>query len=479
MYLQLVELLDINKINDEYLKKIYYFCCFIGGGESIDYYMHKLVYKISKSIKIELNLYHYKNFSFIDLLKNTEQYKDLYPKHIITKFNNFIDKIKDNDINNNYNDYEYFTKNINIFESSLSIRGFNQRINFNKVYQGNICQYGRVNNYFINFKDIEILLKIKDIYKEKYEDAIQTYLQIYQMYHTLNLYYYNHTSLFIERNICSDSKDIYNINCIKRSHELKSNITTCLENYGDCREINLIKLIYIEIDNFNNFLIYFNNNNFNEMEKMIINHFRLISLDIYMNGRFKKPLRYVNKYLFTGDELKDDDELNKYELNYLKIINNNKMIRVENHVIVIEMNKEIILHDLLYKEKNLKFNMDIIYDSIYSADYYFDKVIGKNKQDYLELGNNYFNEKIFQYGIISYLPFGQFKIMKNSDYEYVYVSNPYKLNKFFYNVNKYILWRENKMYYNRIKYFDFKYKVFRYIYPINSYKNSYFLLEDL
>lgn len=482
MYLQLIDLLKSDKINDNYLKKIYYFCCIIGGGDSIDFYMHKLVYKISKSIDINLQLYYYKDFSFEKLLKNTEKYKNLYSNKNIEIFNNFIDKIKNNNIKSKFIINKYQEENIYLYDSSVNFRGFNQFINFNKVYQGNLCEYGRVNNYFINLKDIIILKKLKDIYKDKVETAIQCYLQIFQVFHILNLFFYNHTSLFIERNICVDY-DNYDENCMKRTHNFKSNITTCLENYGDCREINLIKNLLHLMDEFDIFIKYFKEDKFIKMEELIINQIRLISLDVYIKGRLEKPLPYVSKYLYNDKYLEEDDKLNKAELNKLKIIKGKKMVFLENHVINIKINllkKNIIIHDLLYKKENLIFDMDNVYDYLYSADYYFDKreTFFDKKHKLLDLGVNFSNDKVIQLGEITYNLFQTFKIDNINPFDYLYLSNPYKLHKSFYNVNEFVIWREKKMYYNRIKYFNKKYYVERYTKPEKKYRNTYFLLED-
>ena len=482
MYLQLIDLLDAEKINDKYLKKIYYFCCIIGGGDSIDYYMHKLVYKISRSIKINLQLYYYKEFSFEKIINNTEKYKNLHNEKNIQIFKNFINKIKDNNINNKFIENKYQKENQIIYDNSVNFRGFNQVINFNKVYQGNLCEYGRVNNYYINLKDIFILNKLKEIYKEKIETVIQCYLQIYQVFHILNLFYYNHSSLFIERNICIDYEN-YDTNCLKRTHKFKSNITSCLENYGDCREINLIKNLLMLIEEFDNFLKLFEKEDFEKIEEMIINQTRLISLDIYIKGHLEKPLPYVSKYLYNDEYLDENDKLNKAEMNKLKIIKGKKMIFLENHVLNININlksNKLILHDLLYKENNLIFDKDNIYDYLYSADYYFDKVETfldcKNKL--FDLGVNFSNDKVIQIGLITYNLFQTFKIDKVNPYDYNYLSNPYKLHKDFYDVNKFVIWREKKMYYNRIKYFNKKYFVQRYTKPETKYRNTYFLLED-
>jgi hypothetical protein len=482
MYLQLIDLLNTEKINDNYLKKIYYFCCIIGGGDSIDFYMHKLVYKISKSINLNLQLYFYKDFSFENLLKNTEKYKNLHSDKNIEIFENFISKIKNNNIKSTFKVNKYQKDHIFIYDNSVNFRGFNQYINFNKVYQGNLCEYGRVNNYFINLKDIIILNKLKEIYKDKIETAIQCYLQIYQVFHIKNLFFYNHTSLFIERNICVDYGK-YNKNCLKRTHNFKSNITTCLENYGDCREINLIKNLLILITEFDLFIKYFEENNFVKMEELIINHTRLISLNIFMKGHLEKPLPYVNNYLYNDKYLDEDDKLNKAELNKLKIIKGKKMIFLENHVLNLNINlkqNKLILHDLLYKKNNLIFDSENIFDYLYSADYYFDKVetYFDEKNKLLDLGVNLFNSKVIQLGEFSYNLFQTFKIENINPYDYYYLSNPYKLNKNFYNVNNFVIWREKKMYYNRIKYFNYKYYVERYTKPEKKYRNTYFLLED-
>ena len=69
--------------------------------------MHKLVYKISKTIKINLQLYYYEEFSFEKLLKDTEKYKHLHSNKNIEIFNDFISKIKDNNIESYFSVNEY------------------------------------------------------------------------------------------------------------------------------------------------------------------------------------------------------------------------------------------------------------------------------------------------------------------------------------------------------------------------------------
>jgi|SaaInlStandDraft_7_1057024.scaffolds.fasta_scaffold10163_1 hypothetical protein len=475
--LQLLLLLDPTKINDKYLLKIYYFCCLIGGGESIDYYIHKLCKYISQSIKLNLNYYYYKKFNFDILLKTTKVNKKFYTKEEILKFNNFIKKIKNNNIKNKFNNND--KKTINFFENSISLRGFNQIINFNKIYQGNLYKYGRVNNYFINFKDIDILLKLREIYKNKYETAIQCYLQIFQIFHPLNIFFYNHSLLLLEKKICINYKD-YNKNCRSRSKNYKTNISVCLQNYGDCREINFIKNIYLLIDQFINFMNYFNNNNFNKMKEIINIHYRLFSLKFYINGKFEKPFQFVKQY-FYNNEVLDETKLNEYESNYVKILNNKKMIQVENHVIVLEYNitnNNIISHDMLYKKNNLQFNEKNDYEMLFIADYYLNKINVKYNDTYFDFGQNYFNDKVYQYAIFDYNYFKNIKIQKNKKYKLTYLNDSFKFNKNFYKINDFILWREKYMYYNRIKYFNYKYKTSRYIKDNKSYKLFYFFIED-
>ena len=246
---------------------------------------------------------------------------------------------------------------------------------------------------------------------------------------------------------------------MKRTHNFKSNITTCLENYGDCREINLIKNLLILIDEFDNFLKLLEQDDFQKMEEIIINQTRLISLDIYIKGHIEKPLPYVHKYLYNDEYLDENDKLNRAEMNKLKVIKGKKMIFLENHVLNINIdlkNSKLILHDLLYKKNNLIFDKDNIYDYLYSADYYFDKrdTFLDDKNKLLDLGVNFSNDKVIQLGLITYNLFQTFKIDKINPHDYYYLSNPYKLHKDFYDVNKFVIWREKKMYYNRIKYFN-------------------------
>lgn len=495
--IQLIDLLDEKKINDNYLKKIYYFCCIIGGYESIDYMMHLLVYNISKSIMIDLSFYYFKEFDFNLLLENTKKNKHLYSLKEIDIFNKFIDKIKNNKIINKFNRYDLNLSKNKIdeieflFENSVTFRGYNQHINHHKVFIGNFRDYGRTTDFIINNQDILFLKKLKQKFSKDFIKAFTIYFQSYQMFHFNKFFYMNHQSLVGEKNICV--KGIYNKDCKPRENEYFTNISTSVQNYGDCREINIIYNLYHLFDEMKEFIKAFEKNDFNKMENLIMNQIRLFSLGTMFDGRLTQPFNNIKYYYeYDYNKLKKNDILTKKEKMSLNIIDGKRFFRLENHNVNISFNFNnnnytMKMKDLLYNKYNVNFNMNNKFDALYLSDYILDginvflkKEKTKSGRYYLDLGSNYFNNMVDQVALFEYNLFKNTRIEENinSDMLY-YLSEPFYFSNNIFNINKFIIEREGNMFNLRKKYFNKNNKIYRYKKEANDLLVKYFLMEDI
>jgi hypothetical protein len=303
-------------------KKVFYFCCMVGGYESYDKLVHLLVNKLRYSIKVNLSLY----YPFeVDINKRIDETELMYNKNDISEIYIYLNNIK------NTNEKSSWNTNIDskwkeFFNISMIFRGFNERINYNKIYVGNFACYKRVLNYFINDVDINIINKLRSLYgDDKMETLLRTYFQIPQLMHPDRYFWYNYLSVLLNENICVDFKNKYhnyNIDCKKRDNNFISNLTTTLIYYGDCREAALILIIYKSILEWEKFIDLLNNKDFKLIDELIINQTRLISTNIYINS----DLYYVDyikypKYYFNFKVLNKNSIINKKM--DTKIIKNN------------------------------------------------------------------------------------------------------------------------------------------------------------
>ena len=444
-------------------KKVYYFCCMVGGYESYDQLVHLLVNKLKHSIKVNLCLY----YPFeVDINKRINETELMYDDNDISEIDTYLKNIKnknkkstwENNINSKWKDF------LNI---SMTLRGFNEKINYNKIYVGNFSDYGKVLNYFINDIDINIINKLRSIYgDDMMESVFRTYFQMPQLMHPTKYFWYNHQSLLLKENICVDfnnKKHNYNINCKKRDNTFISNLTTILIYYGDCRESSLILGIYKSILEWEKFIDLLNKKKFDEIEKLIINQRRLISTDLYLNS----DLFYVDyvkypKYYFNLKKLEKNAIINKKM--DTKIINDEIFYEAENHEFNVRMelnndnnNYTLKGSDLMYSNDMFRYDMNNKYDRLYSGDYLIDGVKIKYEGEYYNLGNNIFNEEVSQYGV-PIIPMFKRNIFYYKDFDlkgkYLFVSKNIKIPKDFYNVDKYVVQREIESYNNRIKYFS-------------------------
>ncbi len=458
----------IKKYNDttEYLLFIYYTCCMLGGYNSIDYLIHLIVYNLNKVSNIDLSLYFPYKVDIEKKMNDTLEYYNFYSDQHKNIINNFIDKLTKLKIVNNTKNKYYPIKYKFYYENTITLRGFNQYINFNKVYMGNFKYYGRIIDYFINNKDISIMNKL--IINNQNEDMIKIfkiYFQIPQLMHKNRHFWMNKESLFESYNICVENNN--NIECKPRTDNYNSNLITSLLTYGDCRDLALLLEFYLCCIEWNTYLKLLKNFESEKIIKLIHNQSRIINVDVYMNGYYNNKLDLmlpINKNKISNTNL---------------LYKNNNYIFYENHNFIVTTkyrnNKiKFITRDIMYNKYDLvltnnkkKFYGEYIVDN--------KKIIINNY--FLELGQNDYYQNLNVICKIKepfYINFRYENKLKNKLF---YLSNIFNIPNNFYNINKFIIDREKIYYKLRKKYYNKKININRYT-KINT-ENSYFLLNDL
>ena len=410
---QLIDIIDSNNNSEEYLLFIYYTCCILGGYESIDYLIHLLVFNIIKCIEVDLELYYPDNFDIELRMNETKDNYKNYSKEEQDNVEKFIKNLKyNNNIKQNHKPIEID----NILLNTVSLRGFNQKINYGKVYWGNM---NVVKNYFINNKDIDIMKKLMRKYKS--EDIIKIlkiYFQVPQLMHAYNNYKYNRDALMREYNFCIKNYD-YNKpqkGCIKRNYNQITNLMTSLMNYGDCRELALVLEFYYCIKEWLKYMSYLKDFKKNELKiiKLIKNQKRLFNVDIYFDAYNKND---SNIFGTVKDFSKIINE--KGDLTY-----NKKSYKLyENHNFVIKMKKKRDKYiykcsDIMYNKYDYK-----LLNTYYVGDYLIDDKKPKLNYPFFEFGKNDFNESVNVIGKISRSMFKDFTYTENLTNKFLYLSN--------------------------------------------------------
>jgi hypothetical protein len=475
---QLISIIEKYNDTDEYLLFIYYTCCMLGGYESIDHLIHILVKNIRNVIYIDITLYYPYEINLDEKIEETKIYFNFYNNHERNKINKFISKLKKK--YNNKNTTVYYPDKFKFYyNNTITLRGFNQFINFNKVFIGNFNKDGRVIDYFINDRDIEIMdkiIKIND--KEDMIKVFKIYFQIPQLMHANKHYYMNKEGLFKDYNFCSFINNAPN--CKIRYGNYNSNLITSLLTYGDCRDSSFLLefyLCYIEwtvyLDLIKNFSF-----NLNKIINLIRSQNRIVNLDVYMDGiypKFKNKIKPIKEFKYLPQLTQDPK-------NYIfvQLYQNKKYFYYENHNFVIKTkfkNNKLLFKavDLMYNKYDLNFVKD--YLGLFRGDYIVDNKNLIIDNNFIELGKNDFNPKL---NIICKLdrPFNSnFRYEDNLKNKLIYLSNEFKIPNNFYNINKFIIDRENLFYKLRKKYFMKDIIVKRY--NNNTQNISYFLMEDL
>ena len=471
---QLISIIKNYNNTPEYLLFIYYTCCMLGGYNSIDYLIHLLVYNLNEIINIDLSLYFPYKVDIKKRMSETILYYDFYSNNHKNKINIFIDKInKLNKIQNNTDNY-YPEEFKFYYENTMTLRGFNQYINFNKVYIGNFYKYGRIIDYFINNKDIKIMHKLIKKYKnENIIKIFKIYFQVPQLMHQHKHFWINKESLFGSYNIClEDDKELYklNNNCRLRTTPYNSNLITSLLTYGDCRDLALILEFYLCFIEWNKYLKLLQNFDSEKIIKLIHNQSRIINVDVYMNGYYYRKLD-IMKPLTDNTKINKDSSL---------LYKTNKYIYYENHNFIISTNYDnnnnltFTSHDIMYN------NYDVVLTENKKTKFYGEYIVNNKKILInglnIELGQNDFYTNLNVICQIKQPFFINFRYEKKLKNKLLYLSEKYKIPDNFYNINEFVIERENKYYELRKKYYNKNIKVNKY--TKKSIYNSYFITDD-
>jgi hypothetical protein len=464
---QLINIININNNSEEYLLFIYYTCCILGGYESIDYLLHLLVFNIIKCIEVDLELYYPNNFDIELKMNETLHYYNYYSKEEKNYVEKFIKNLK---YNNKLKQKNNLIKIDNILLNTISLRGFNQKINYGKVYWGNI---NVVKNYFINNRDYKIMKKIIKIYKN--EDILKIfkiYFQVPQLMHSFNNYKDNRDALMREYNFCisNDNYKKTQNNCIKRNYKQVSNLITGLINYGDCRELALTLEFYYCIKEWIKYMSYLKDlkKNENKIIKLIKNQKRIINMNIYFNACYAD----ANNFASVKDFKIITNE--KGDITY----NNKNYMLYENHNFVIKMKKKKNSYsykcsDIMYNKYDVK-----LLNTYFIGDYLINDKKPNIKFPYVEFGTNDYNNLVSVVGKIVKVMFKNFTYINNLDDKLLYLSNNFNISKNFYDINQFVKERED--YYNKLRKKYYNGKIFNVEhYTKNSKYLKYFLLEDL
>lgn len=463
---QLITIIEQYNDTQEYLLFIYYTCCMLGGFNSIDYLIHLIVYHLHQVIKIDLSLYFPYKVDIKEKMTNTIKYYNFYSKQqkkIITNFINNISKL--NKITNDThiyfpNKYKFY------YENTTTLRGFNQYINFNKVYLGNFNEYKRIIDYFINDKDIMIMNKL--IENNQNEDMIKIfkiYFQVPQLMHPNRHFWLNKESLFKSYNICVKNNN--NNNCKPRTDNYNSNLITSLVTYGDCRDLALLLEFYLCYIEWNKYLNLLKNFEFKKIIKLIRNQYRIINVDVYMNGYYNKKLDMMQ---LINNNINNNTILYK----------NNKYIFYENHNFII--NTKYHKKKLKFKSHDIMYNKyDLVLTENKNKKFYGEYIINNKKLTindlFIDLKQNDYNENLNVICKIKEPFFINFRYENKLKNKFLYLSNNFTIPDNFYNINEFIITREKKYYELRKKYYNKNIKVYKY--TKTSTYNSYFLLNDL
>lgn len=433
--------------------KIYYWACIFGGEDSYNPLVHYVSEFLLQRFDFNPKLYSPSGSGFKKM--------KLKDKKI---FNNFKKKFTDVPIKKSI---AFDWKN-DLYKKSLSIRGFTDSVQL--IYQGNARKFGRVPDYIINKHDITVL---KNLMKNK-EDLIkrlQIYFQTYQQFHGNKLFWYNHQGLFYENGIEIDYTFAKDFKYPRSEANYTSNLITSLIYMGDCREHSLIYALIKEIDNLDNFNKAINNNNFEKVEEIIKNNYRIFNMNIYYNSHYSKDPDYF-KYLPTYEVINDGDDLNFYEKKNLKF---DKFIFAENHnnIGLIIDNSSIHFFDIMYNNNYKKLNKE------YLAEYTFDdRIVTNIKNGYTTIKSEgvYPDIEI----IVEFLPH-IYNIIINKEIitDLVYLNNKIKLPKNFYDTDKFVIQREKEFYKLRLNTFKKNIRVNRFKKSPPNKFTEYLLLEDL
>lgn len=464
-YTQLIDILDSSP------EDIYYFLCIQGGSDSLDYYSHLIAQKLLSEKKLDYSLYSPSNMSLKLLLEKTKDNAKFYSKAEQKKFEDFINKFASSSLAS-----ELFDRNkekpdnslIQFYFRSNSVRGFTQKINFNRIFHGNLDKNGRTPSYIINEKDISFFLSF--IENKNYTKLLNVYFQTFQQNHPNKVFNYNQAAvLYDNAKICTlpDMKA-----CKKPEMEGLSNLIMSLLYGGDSREHSLVFALINEIIIYQKFL---KAKNASDKIKLIKENYRIVNFDLYLDSHFEMN-EEKRTILPTFKAIKKGDSLNQFETQHLFEFQNQRYINLKSHSMVgLYAKTGIQLFDLFYNKNCKKLSKDFhglfVFDNIKvklidheGAPFFLTKAEGKS----MVLGRQIFP---------MFNPSIDLKVKETK--KHLYLGKQVHFPEYFYDINNFISIRETYLYEIKEKIFGKGYPLFRYSKDYKGTKVTYYLVDDI
>lgn len=461
-YTQLIDFLDSSP------EDLYYFLCIQGGTDSLDYYSHLIAQTLLSipKLKLDYSLYSPTNMSFKTLLEKTKDNAKFYSKNEQKTFEDFITKLKEQ-----YSVTELFDRLkdkpdntlIQFYFRSNSIRGFTQKINFQRVFHGNLDKNGRTPSYIINEKDIAFFLTF--IQNKNYTKLLNVYFQTYQQNHPNKVFNYNQAAvLYDNAKICTlpDMKG-----CKKPEMEGLSNLIMSLLYGGDSREHALVLALINEIIVFQNFM---KAKKASDKIKLIKENYRIVNFDLYLNSHFEMN-EEKKSILPNFKAIKKTDTLNPYETQHLFEFKGQRYINTKSHSMLGIFDKgSVKLFDLFYNKNSKKLNKD--FQGLYIFDEQKVKLIEHEGAPFF-LMKSILGRQIFP----MFNPSIDLTIKETK--KHLYLGKQVDFPEYFYDINNFITIRETYLYEIKDKIFGKGYPSFRYSKDYKGTKVTYYLVDDL
>jgi hypothetical protein len=262
-----------------------------------------------------------------------------------------------------------------------------------------------------------------------------------------------------------EEEDLYkpNDNCKSRTDNYNSNLITSLLTYGDCRDLSLLLEFYLCYIEWKKYLYLLKNFDSDKIINLIKNQNRMINVDVYMTGYYERKLDIMKPL---------NNKINKKDILLYK---NKKYIYYENHNFVVSTkNGKFITRDIMYNKYDLSLTENK--KKFYGEYIVNDKNIIIN-DTFIELGQNDFYSNLNIIAKIKQPFFINYRYETKLKKKLFYLSEKFKIPNIFYNINEFIIKRENQYYELRKEMYNKNIKVNRY--TKTSTNNSYFLLEDI
>lgn len=462
-YTQLIDTLDSSP------EDIYYFLCIQGGSDSLDYYSHLIAQRLLSvsKLKLDYSLYSPSNASLKSLLEKTKDNAKFYSKAEQNKFDDFLKKFEVTELFDRKKEKPDNTL-IQFYFRSNSIRGFTQKINFHRVFHGNLDKNGRTPSYIINDKDISFFLSF--IENKNYLKLLNVYFQTFQQNHPNKVFNYNQAAvLFDNAKICTlpDMKG-----CKKPEMEGLSNLVMSLLYGGDSREHSLVLALINEIIVYQKFM---KAKKASDKIKLIKENYRIVNFDLYLDSHFEMD-EEKKAILPNFKSIKKGDTLNPYETQHLFDFKNQRYINTKSHTMLGVYSKTgVQLFDLYYNKNFKKLNTDFhglyVFDNLKiklieheGAPFFLTKSEGKS----MVLGRQIFP---------MFNPTIDLKIKESK--KYLYLAKQVDIPDYFYDINNFISIRETYLYEIKDKIFGKGYPLFRYSKDYKGTKVTYYLVDDI